>query len=105
MNSFALLTLAVLGIATPGVVNDLFYGSKEMNAYKQALDELTVPSRIISKGRCYVEYRAKVYLDGQSTIAVGYPDVISVGSPFVDSVDNLTAFVVEKLKVAREPPC
>ena len=30
-----------------------------MNAYKQALDELTVPSRKISKGRCYVEYRAK----------------------------------------------
>jgi len=51
MNSFALLTLAVLGVATPDVANELFYGSKEMNAYKQALDKLTVPSRIISKQR------------------------------------------------------
>src|SRR4051812_40697552 len=42
MNSFALLALAALGIATPGTANDLFYGSKEMNAYKRALDELTV---------------------------------------------------------------
>ena len=98
MNSFALLTLAALGIAVPGTANDLFYGSKEMNAYKQALDELTVPSRIISKGRCYVEYRGKVYLDGQCTIAIGYPDVISVGSPVVDSVDNLTAFVVGRFE-------
>ena len=40
----------------------------------------------------------KVYLDGQCTIAIGYPDVISVGSPFVDSVDNLTAFVVERFE-------
>ena len=98
MNSFALLTLAVLGIATPDAADELFYGSKEMNAYKQALDELTVPSRMISKGRCYVEYRGKVYLDGRCTIAVGYPDVISVGSPAVDSVDRLTAFVVARFE-------
>jgi len=97
MNSFALLTLVVLGVATPGVTNNLFNGSKEMNAYKQALDRLTVPSRIITKGRCYVEYRGKVYLDGRCTIALGYPDVIAVGGPFVDSVGGPRSAVLNPI--------
>jgi hypothetical protein len=54
--------------------------------------------RIIIKGRCYVEYRGKVYLNGQCTIAIGYPDVVSVGSPTVDGVENLTAYVVGRFE-------
>jgi hypothetical protein len=91
--------LAVLGFvtATPAA-KEGFDGSKEMDVYKRALDELTVPSAIISKGRCYVEYRGKVCLDGPCTIATGNAGVISVGSPIFDSVDNLTAFVVERVE-------
>ncbi len=93
-NVLALVVTVGILIVTPGL-KGVFEEPKEVEAYKRALDELTVPSASITKGRCYVEYRGKVYLDGACTIATGNAGVIAVANPLLVSIENLTAFVVE----------